>query len=100
MTNRKCLGRNVPDTFDAKSAHLTGLKMRRITRAVSFDPPPIPPAIWSGWSPVSSGMLPIADAKKPRVGGAEFGRNRRKVSTAYAIPLTRAEDNAAVALAM
>src|SRR5262249_58701804 len=37
MTNRKCLGRNVPDTFDAKSAHLTGLKMRRITRAVSID---------------------------------------------------------------
>ena len=35
--NPKCLGRNVPDTFDAKSAHLTGLKMRRITRAASLD---------------------------------------------------------------
>src|SRR5262249_31345266 len=30
--NPKCLGRNVPDTFDARSADLTGLKMRRITR--------------------------------------------------------------------
>src|SRR5215510_5743987 len=37
MTKSKCLGRTVPDTFDAKSAHLTGLKMRRITRAASFD---------------------------------------------------------------
>src|SRR6516164_11602449 len=35
--NPKCLGRSVPDTFGAKSAHLTGLKMRRITRAASFD---------------------------------------------------------------
>ena len=32
MTNPKCLGGNVPDTFSARSAHLTGLKMRRITR--------------------------------------------------------------------
>src|SRR5262249_36326385 len=30
--NPKCLGRSVPDTFDAKSADFTGLKMRRITR--------------------------------------------------------------------
>ena len=37
MTNPKCLGRSVPDTFDAKSADFTGLKMRRITRAASFD---------------------------------------------------------------
>src|SRR5262245_27721076 len=35
--NPKCLGRSVPDTFDAKSADFTGLKTRRITRAVSFD---------------------------------------------------------------
>src|SRR6516165_1268811 len=35
--NPKCLGGSVPDTFDAKSAHLTGLKMIRITRAASFD---------------------------------------------------------------
>src|SRR6516162_2528237 len=35
--NPKCLGRPFPDTFSARSAHLTGLKMRRITRAVSFD---------------------------------------------------------------
>jgi hypothetical protein len=27
----------VPDTFSARSAHLTGLKMMPITRAVSFD---------------------------------------------------------------
>src|SRR6516164_1582003 len=33
--NPKCLGGSVPDTFDAKNAHLTGLKMIRITRAVS-----------------------------------------------------------------
>src|SRR5262249_13826462 len=33
--NPKCLGRSVPDTFDAKSADFTGLKMRRITRGVS-----------------------------------------------------------------
>jgi hypothetical protein len=33
----KCLGRSVPDTFSARSAHLTGLKMRRITRGASFD---------------------------------------------------------------
>src|SRR5262249_30386215 len=37
MMNPKCLGRNVPDTFDARSADFTGLKMRRITRAASFD---------------------------------------------------------------
>ena len=37
MKNPKCLGRSVPDTFDAKSADFTGLKMRRITRGVSFD---------------------------------------------------------------
>src|SRR6516165_7237212 len=38
MTKPKCLGRSVPDTFDSRSAHSTGLKMRRITRAVSsFD---------------------------------------------------------------
>src|SRR5262249_61049374 len=30
--NPKCLGGSVPDTFDARSADLTGLKMRRITR--------------------------------------------------------------------
>src|SRR5215467_14299715 len=35
--NPKCLGRAVPDTFSAKSADSTGLKMRRITRAASFD---------------------------------------------------------------
>src|SRR5262249_55138173 len=35
--NPKCLGKSVPDTFSARSAHLTGLKMRRITRAASFD---------------------------------------------------------------
>src|SRR5262245_27510699 len=37
MTNPKCLGRAFPDTFSARSAHLTGLKMRRITRAASLD---------------------------------------------------------------
>src|SRR6516165_5276825 len=36
MTNPKCLGRGIPDTFSAKSADSTGLKMRRITRAVSL----------------------------------------------------------------
>src|SRR5262249_50321382 len=35
--NPKCLGTTVPDTFSAKSADSTGLKMRRITRAVSLD---------------------------------------------------------------
>ena len=35
--NPKCLAGSVPDTFDAKSAHLTGLKMRRITRGALFD---------------------------------------------------------------
>src|SRR5215469_8208424 len=35
MTNPKCLGTSVPDTFDARSADFMGLKMRRITRAVS-----------------------------------------------------------------
>jgi hypothetical protein len=37
MTNPKCLAGMVPDTFSARSAHLTGLKMMLITRAVSFD---------------------------------------------------------------
>ena len=37
MKNPKCLGGDFPDTFSARSAHLTGLKMRRITRAVSLD---------------------------------------------------------------
>ena len=32
MMNPKCQGRAIPDTFSARSAHLTGLKMRRITR--------------------------------------------------------------------
>src|SRR5262249_15244592 len=41
--NPKCLGRAIPDTSSARSADSTGLKMRRITRAVSigrkaFDP--------------------------------------------------------------
>ena len=35
--NLKWLGENFPATFDAKSADLTGLKMRRITRGASFD---------------------------------------------------------------
>src|SRR5215469_7423038 len=35
--NSKWLGENFPATFDAKSADLTGLKMRRITRGASFD---------------------------------------------------------------
>jgi hypothetical protein len=35
--NPKCLGGSFPDTFSARSAHLTGLKMIRITRAASFD---------------------------------------------------------------
>src|SRR5262249_17521142 len=35
--NPKCLGGSVPDNFSARSAHLTGLKMRRITRGASFD---------------------------------------------------------------
>ena len=35
--NPKCLGRAIPDTFSARSAHLTGLKMTRITRAASLD---------------------------------------------------------------
>src|SRR5262249_58745695 len=37
MTNPKCLGTSLPDTFGARSADLTGLKMRRITRGASFD---------------------------------------------------------------
>src|SRR5262245_66223930 len=37
MTNPKCLAGMVPYTSSARSAHLTGLKMIRITRAVSFD---------------------------------------------------------------
>src|SRR5262249_19456119 len=37
MTNPKCLGSSLPDTFSARSADWTGLKMRRITRAVSLD---------------------------------------------------------------
>src|SRR5262249_60837674 len=35
--NSKWLGENFPATFDARSADLTGLKMRRITRGVSFN---------------------------------------------------------------
>src|SRR5262245_51474429 len=35
--NPKCQTRPGFDTFSAKSADLTGLKMRRITRAASFD---------------------------------------------------------------
>src|SRR5262249_59407467 len=35
--NLKCLGRAIPDTFSARSADSTGLKMRRITRAASLD---------------------------------------------------------------
>src|SRR5262245_23733385 len=35
--NPNGLGTPVPDTFSAKSADSTGLKMRRITRAASFD---------------------------------------------------------------
>jgi len=35
--NPKCQTRPGFDTFSAKSADLTGLKMRRITRAVLFD---------------------------------------------------------------
>ena len=35
--NPKCLAGSVPDTFNARSADLTGLKMRRITRGASFD---------------------------------------------------------------
>ena len=35
--NPKCLGRAFPDTFSARSAHLTGLKMIRITRGASFN---------------------------------------------------------------
>ena len=34
--NPKCLGRAIPDTSSARSAHLTGMKMIRITRAL-FD---------------------------------------------------------------
>jgi hypothetical protein len=37
MTNPKCLDGDFPDTFDARSADSTGLKMIRITRAASFD---------------------------------------------------------------
>jgi len=33
----KCLGPRLPDTFSARGAELTGLKMRRITRGVSLD---------------------------------------------------------------
>ena len=35
--NSKCHSRSLCDTFGARNAELTGLKMRRITRAVSFD---------------------------------------------------------------
>jgi hypothetical protein len=35
--NAKCLAGSVPDTFNAKSADSTGLKMIRITRGVSFE---------------------------------------------------------------
>ena len=35
--NPKCQTRPGFDTFSARSADLTGLKMRRITRAASFD---------------------------------------------------------------
>src|SRR5258707_6357605 len=35
--NPKCLERQFPDTFSARSADLTGLKMRRITRGASFN---------------------------------------------------------------
>jgi hypothetical protein len=33
--NAKCLGERVPDTFDARSAHLTGLKMMPVNRAIN-----------------------------------------------------------------
>jgi hypothetical protein len=45
MMNPKCQTRPGFDTFSAKSAHLTGLKMRRITRAVSCVPMP---RLWRG----------------------------------------------------
>jgi len=35
--NPKCLGRSVPDTFDAKSADFTGLFSMLITRVGLFD---------------------------------------------------------------
>src|ERR1700751_4205356 len=35
--NPKCQGRAIPDTFSARSAHLTGLKMMPVNRGVSFD---------------------------------------------------------------
>jgi len=41
--NPKCQTRPGFDTFSAKSAHLTGLKMRRITRAVSLPVLPVLP---------------------------------------------------------
>jgi hypothetical protein len=47
MTNPKCLGGSVPDTFSARSAHLTGLKMGRITRAVSRRTSGFLPPAWA-----------------------------------------------------
>src|SRR5262249_32193047 len=47
MTNPKCQTRPGFDTFSAKSADLTGLKMRRITRAASsFDHLDDPQSLW------------------------------------------------------
>ncbi len=39
--NLKCHSRVLCDTFSARNAELTGLKMRRITRAVSLPGPPV-----------------------------------------------------------
>src|SRR6516164_5746049 len=52
--------------------------------------PPIPPTQWFNGTYVfrNAPDRRRVNAKKPRVGGAEFGRKPSKVSTAHAVPST------------
>jgi hypothetical protein len=81
--NPKCQTRPGFDTFSAKSADLTGLKMRRITRAVSidrnaFDPRQPGPSL-QDIELTRIVTVPLAHNEAGRQGGAEAnGRSSLK----------------------
>jgi hypothetical protein len=93
-------GMSIRTASQSPSALTCKLQAQYMTHEPSPDPHPSPDQWFDGTYVLRNAPdHRPTNAKKPRVGGAEFGRKPSKVSTAHAVPDER-ETSAAVAPAM